>query len=237
MKDLVWDVSVKSLQNIKRFITPDRGDYNEVIEYLIDNDFYNAPCSSNYHLCFKSGLILHSTNVLNEAVVNYYKYPFYKDNLNIQSIFISSFFHDLCKINLYKMKLGRKRLDNGQWVDDLKFEIDETEYPPLGHGEKSLYLINKLIKILPEEAIAIRWHMGKFDASSTGYIGEKVFGRAFNSDLLKIVLISDYSISTFTEKNFGIYMNGGWHYINEEDKFKSLIDLNELKDYYVKNIK
>ena len=34
---------------------------------------------------------------------------------------------------------------------------------PLGHGEKSLYLIQRHMDLLPEEALAIRWHMGAYD--------------------------------------------------------------------------
>jgi hypothetical protein len=34
---------------------------------------------------------------------------------------------------------------------------------PLGHGEKSIYLIQKFIDLTDEEAIAIRWHLGGAD--------------------------------------------------------------------------
>jgi hypothetical protein len=34
---------------------------------------------------------------------------------------------------------------------------------PMGHGEKSLYLIQKFIRLSDEEALAIRWHLGAFD--------------------------------------------------------------------------
>lgn len=37
---------------------------------------------------------------------------------------------------------------------------------PLGHGEKSLYVVNQFIKLTTEEALAIRWHMGAFDLNS-----------------------------------------------------------------------
>jgi len=34
---------------------------------------------------------------------------------------------------------------------------------PLGHGEKSLHIVNQFIKLTWEEALAIRWHMGAWD--------------------------------------------------------------------------
>jgi len=34
---------------------------------------------------------------------------------------------------------------------------------PLGHGEKSLYIVSRFIRLTFEEALAIRWHMGAWD--------------------------------------------------------------------------
>jgi hypothetical protein len=34
---------------------------------------------------------------------------------------------------------------------------------PMGHGEKSVYLISKFIDLTDAEALAIRWHLGPFD--------------------------------------------------------------------------
>ena len=39
---------------------------------------------------------------------------------------------------------------------------------PLGHGEKSLYLIQRHMDLEPEEAMAIRWHMGAYDNAAKG---------------------------------------------------------------------
>lgn len=39
---------------------------------------------------------------------------------------------------------------------------------PLGHGEKSLYLIQRHMDLEPEEALAIRWHMGAYDNAAKG---------------------------------------------------------------------
>ena len=32
---------------------------------------------------------------------------------------------------------------------------------PMGHGEKSVYLIARFMKLEDEEALAIRWHMAR----------------------------------------------------------------------------
>ena len=38
---------------------------------------------------------------------------------------------------------------------------------PLGHGSKSLYLLQRHIALSEEEAAAIRWHMGAFEVGVT----------------------------------------------------------------------
>jgi len=45
---------------------------------------------------------------------------------------------------------------------DVSYRIEDQL--PLGHGEKSLYLITRYIDLTDEEAAAIRWHMVAFDA-------------------------------------------------------------------------
>ena len=39
---------------------------------------------------------------------------------------------------------------------------------PYGHGEKSVYLIERFMRLKPAEAVAIRWHMGGFDDAARG---------------------------------------------------------------------
>ena len=39
---------------------------------------------------------------------------------------------------------------------------------PMGHGEKSVYLIARFMKLEDEEALAIRWHMGAWDDAVRG---------------------------------------------------------------------
>ena len=39
---------------------------------------------------------------------------------------------------------------------------------PYGHGEKSVYLIERFMRLKTDEAIAIRWHMGGFDDAVRG---------------------------------------------------------------------
>jgi hypothetical protein len=238
MKDLLWNLSVKSLENIKTYITPDRGDYDYICEYLISDGFFTSPCSSKFHLSFRGGLLLHSSNVTKSifefANNNQAKF---KSLVNQRSLFIVGFFHDLCKMDLYLPESKRARLPNGQWVDAYKWNVNEKEYPPLGHGEKSLYLTHKLIKLTDDEAVAIRWHMSNFDPAARDFPSSMSFNRAMSSPLLKLLISADYTQSMLTEEKYGIWYNSQYYSIDESEQFDNLIDLDKLRDYYLKNIK
>ena len=49
---------------------------------------------------------------------------------------------------------------------------------PLGHGEKSLFLITRHMALTEEEALAIRWHMGAYDDAVKG--GSRSMTEAMN---------------------------------------------------------
>lgn len=72
---------------------------------------------------------------------------------------------------------------------------------PLGHGEKSLYIAQQYIKLTPDEAMAIRWHMAAFDA---GIHFNYPSGFAYNeavkkSKLVSIILLADIEASNLVE--------------------------------------
>jgi hypothetical protein len=72
---------------------------------------------------------------------------------------------------------------------------------PLGHGEKSLYVAQQFIKLTPDEAMAIRWHMAAFDA---GIHFKYPSGFAYNeavklSKLVSIILLADIEASNLVE--------------------------------------
>ena len=48
------------------------------------------------------------------------------------------------------------------------YSIDDSF--PYGHGEKSVFLIERFMRLKLDEAMAIRWHMGGFDDANGYYI-------------------------------------------------------------------
>lgn len=121
----------------------------EGIQWLIDNGFFIAPASSKYHLCYEGGLYEHSKNVADTLI------KFGKD-LNFKwqrasSPYIIGLLHDVCKIDQYVFDKDKK-----QYVWNEKQSI-------LGHGDKSVKLINEhIIKLTDEEKECILNHMGAF---------------------------------------------------------------------------
>ena len=126
-----------------------------LINYLETSDYFTAPGSSLHHDTVKGGLATHCLKVYGNLVYLNDKFG----TLNNDSVILCALLHDLCKVNLYKdniLKSGKQSTDKPYTSEDLL---------PLGHGEKSLYLIQKYIQLTDEEALCIRWHMGLYDKS------------------------------------------------------------------------
>ena len=147
-----------------------RDGIENLIEWLEkESDFFYAPCSTIYHLSQEGGLCAHSLSVW--EIFNRLCEEFYPQ-FPAESRAIVSLFHDLCKHHTYNPCVRSRKTGetwpNGKpkWEDYDSFEF--VEELPLGHGEKSLYLLMKHIPITDEEALAIRWHMGAFDEAVKG---------------------------------------------------------------------
>lgn len=143
---------------------------HDLLEYLInETDFFYAPCSTRYHLCEEGGLVEHSLHV--DDIFDTLCSTFIPD-FPEESRHICALFHDICKYHCYNpAKKSRKTgrlLPNGkpEWEDYIGYDF--VEEFPYGHGEKSVYILQKYIKLTDAEAMAIRWHMGYSDATFKG---------------------------------------------------------------------
>lgn len=140
---------------------------NELIDYLVKTDFFEAPASTKFHSNFAGGLCSHSINVYNRFIRNLKKE--YGDEwqkyISMESVAIIALFHDICKTNVYKVDY-RNVKEDGVWVQKPYYSYNDTM--PYGHGEKSVYIINGFLRLTREEAMAINWHMGGFDSRVKG---------------------------------------------------------------------
>ena len=144
-----------------------------------DTDFYTSPASTMFHGNYEGGLVEHSLNVFNMLVNS----PYVK-NYSMETLAIVSLFHDLCKANTYITEMRNTKNECGQWVKVPYYKTSEKY--PFGHGEKSVYLLMKYIKLTDEEALAINWHMGGFDQRVKG--GSYSIGETFNQSVLALEL-------------------------------------------------
>lgn len=120
-----------------------------------------APASSRFHGDYECGLVTHSINVyhsLRDYLARTRCLSEYGMNCSNETVAIVALLHDLCKINCYKQYLRNVKDETGQWQQVAAYTFEDPE--PYGHGEKSVFLIGKFMRLTNEEAYAIRYHMG-----------------------------------------------------------------------------
>ncbi len=135
----------------------------ELLEWLEKTDFFTAPASTKYHCACENGLVMHSLSVFDVMMEKHFE----EDVDSLESFTICALLHDLCKASFYKVSTRNvKNEETGKWEKVPYYAIEDTF--PYGHGEKSVYLVERFMRLKPAEAMAIRWHMGSFD-DSTGF--------------------------------------------------------------------
>lgn len=175
------EIILKELNKIER-----KG-AKELIKYLEkETDYFTAPASTKYHLSRKGGLAEHSLNVYK---ILKKKNETYKLEIKEETIIISGLLHDICKTNFYEKNENEEN-----------YKVKEKL--PIGHGEKSIFILNRFIQLTKEEACAIRWHMLAFDASiHFPYPNGMSFSQAEKEHPLLIILFtSDYEASKIIER-------------------------------------
>lgn len=130
----------------------------ELLKWIEKTDFFTAPASSRFHYACEGGLCAHSISVYKTLMEKHFN----EKTDDIESFTISALLHDLCKAEFYKVSTRNvKNETTGQWEKVPYFSVEDKF--PYGHGEKSVFLIERKMRLKLEEAMAIRWHMGGFD--------------------------------------------------------------------------
>ena len=137
---------------------------DKLLIWLQTTDFFEAPASTRFHLNYEGGLLEHSLNVyrtmLLMATVNC---KLTGVEMRSDTIIITALLHDVCKANTYKKGQRWRKDANNRWEQYDVYEFKEDE--PLGHGEKSVYLLQRAgLQLTEKEVYMIRWHMGGFEA-------------------------------------------------------------------------
>lgn len=173
--------NIERFKELFSFVTRDGKD--ELLNWLENSDFFEAPASTRFHGSYDGGLLEHSLNVydcLKKEISNHG----FSEQYPEETIAISALLHDVCKVNFYKKGFRNVKDETGRWVQKEVFEIDEKF--PCGHGEKSVIILQNFIKLTTDEIWAIRAHMGGFDSSNKG--GEYFIGKIFEKCPLAMLL-------------------------------------------------
>ena len=172
-------------ETARKYIT--REGIEDLLEYLDGSDFYTAPASTIYHGSYEGGLVEHSLNVFNSllAEVKFTYGEGWQECISLESIAIVALFHDLCKVNSYTTYMKNVKNEvTGQWEKQECYKRDPLF--PMGHGDKSLFIVMNYMKVKPAEALAIKWHMGAFDTSEYSSVNE--LSKAYESCSLAFLL-------------------------------------------------
>ena len=131
---------------------------DRLLEWLQTTDFFTAPASTRYHCACPSGLVQHSVNVYEVMMEKHFD----PETDSAESFALCALLHDVCKAQFYKISTRNvKNEKTGQWEKVPYYTIEDAF--PYGHGEKSVFLIERFVRLKPAEATAIRWHMGFSD--------------------------------------------------------------------------
>lgn len=171
---------------------------DKLLEYLMSerSDFFTAPASTKFHDDYDMGLVTHSVNVyhsLKDYLARARCLSEYNMNYSDETIALVALLHDVCKINCYHKYLRNVKNEEGIWEQVTAFNFEDPE--PFGHGEKSVFLISKFLRLTNEEAYAIRFHMG-FSEEGSG----RNAGRAFEKYPLALALnVADMEASYYVD--------------------------------------
>jgi len=127
-----------------------------LIHWLDTDGFFESPASTQFHGNYDGGLAYHSLNVYEE-----FNHLNERYNLGLEqdTITLVGLLHDACKVGLYEPNI----LKSGNRSESKPYKTN-GEFP-FGHGELSVYYVQQHIQLTPEEALLIRWHMEKYDAT------------------------------------------------------------------------
>lgn len=178
------DKKTEFLEIFNRCVT--RLGHSSLLAYLEnETDFFTAPASTKYHGAHPGGLVEHSLNVYHRLRDFTIRDTMGGETLGLreeceETVAIIALLHDVCKVNCYRTETKRRKDPaSGRWEDHQAYTFYDPL--PLGHGEKSLYLITRRMDLRPEEALAIRWHMGAYDDAVKG--GSRAMAEAMRASL------------------------------------------------------
>ncbi|WP_289754272.1 HD domain-containing protein [uncultured Duncaniella sp.] len=194
----------------QRFCELLRSTGRENIEYVIEDldtyGFFEAPASVRNHYNHPGGLVEHSLNVydaammLREGVLK--RRPDLEKSLPVDAVVLASLLHDVCKANIYRLVTRKRKNEIGVWEEVQEYEVNYSQLP-IGHGEKSVVMLLRMgLDLEDDEICAIRWHMGPWAVDSASIEQDKSYRQSImSSPLLPLIHTADTVASQIFERD------------------------------------
>lgn len=185
-----------------------RGGIEDVIEDLERMGFFTAPASAGHHLNIEGGLVQHSLNTYKAAIAVWEGMKVLEPSLATEvshdNIAIASLLHDVCKTDIYKRSVKKRKNALGQWEDTEGYKVSYKDFP-MGHGEKSvILLLCSGLDMTDAEMLAIRWHMGAWGLNMNSFEDERCYDTAHALyPLVTIIHTADCIAAGIMERNAG----------------------------------
>jgi hypothetical protein len=176
------DIKANKEEFLELLRSTKRDGIEDVITDLEELGFFTAPASAGHHLNVEGGLVLHSINTCKAALAIWEGMkplePSLATEVKRDSIIIASLLHDVCKSDIYKRSVKKRKNALGQWEDCEGYKVSYKDFP-MGHGEKSvILLLCSGLDLSDEEMLAIRWHMGAWGINMNSYEDERCYDTA-----------------------------------------------------------
>lgn len=176
------DIKANKDEFLELLRSTNRDGIEDVITDLEELGFFSAPASAGHHLNVEGGLVLHSINTCKAALAIWEGMkplePSLATEVKRDSIIIASLLHDVCKSDIYKRSIKKRKNALGQWEDCEGYKVSYKDFP-MGHGEKSvILLLCSGLDLSDDEMLAIRWHMGAWGINMNSYEDERCYDTA-----------------------------------------------------------
>lgn len=158
---------------------------------ILNKGMWTDPASAKYHNAFAGGLLDHSMNVY---TILKQKVEMYGYDIPERSIIVCALLHDVCKIESYRVVTAWRKDAANKWESYDGYAFNEDSFP-MGHGEKSVAMLQEIMCLSKEEQLAIRWHSGPFEEGKNAEFTRA----ALLYPLVALLHTADFEASTLLE--------------------------------------
>ena len=126
------DINANKEEFLELLRSTKRDGVEDVISDLENLGFFEAPASAGHHLNVEGGLVKHSINTCRAALAIWEAMkplePALETEVKRDSIIIASLLHDVCKSDIYRRSVKKRKNALGQWEDCEGYKITYKDF-------------------------------------------------------------------------------------------------------------